>query len=339
MNLHQWKTQIRAFNKSFADNKEIHEEWDRNTKANMHRFNKKNSIWNLDFKYYGKDEKAMVLVGASPCLKKDVEKLKEIDDHFCIVCANSSLKFLLRHNIKPDYCICLDSDIIDIPQHLDCESEGITLLASSALAGKALDKWKGPIYYMPYYSINKKLRGELRRKLGNTVKGGGNSITQALYVVSIIFGSKTVIFVANEYCFDTVKGYYADRTLAKQEPLDTIYPVFDIRGKERWTLPAHYNYVIWTERVCRDLTPPGFFIDTSFGLLGKDCPAIHVMDLSEAIKVVKEAFRKRDILNNAKTEKERLKIIEEISGKYEPSQVYHYNMQEHRERLLQLIRS
>lgn len=339
MNLHQWKGHIRGFNKEFAKHHVIRKEWQKNTTANIKRFNKNNSIWNLLWKYYGADEKAMVLVGSSPCLKKDINKLKELDDDFCIVCANSSLKFLLRHNIKPQYCIALDSDHIDIPQHLDCDSKDITLLASTSVCSEALDKWKGPIYYMPYYSVTKDLRLKIRRRLGRAVCGGGNSITQAFWVVSVIFGSRTVIFVGNEYCFDNIQNYYADKKTAKQEKLSTLYPVVDVLGRERWTLPAHYNYVIWQEKVCNDLCPPGFFIDTSFGLLGKDCRAIHVMELSEAIKKVKEAFKTRDKLNAAKTEEAKLKIIERVKPKYEPSQVYRYNLSEHREQLLQLARS
>jgi hypothetical protein len=339
MNLHQWRKQIRNFNDSFKGHKEIFKQWEKHTKANIPRFNKENSIWNLEWKYYRGDEKAMVLVGSSPCLKRDINKLKELDDNFLIVCANSSLRYLVKHRIKPQYCISLDSDDIDIPQHLDCDSSDITLLASSVTSPKALDNWKGPIYFMPYYSVSKKCKDQLRRKLGKAVYSGGNSMTSALYLVSVIFGSKTVIFVANEYCFDKVEDYYADKTAAKQEILNTVYPVVDVNGKQRWTIPGLYTYVIWTEKVCMDLTPPGFFIDTSFGMLGKDCKAIHLMELSEAIKKVKSAFKTTKRLNKAKTEDDRLKIIRSIIPKDEPSEVFHYNMQEHRERLLQLARS
>jgi hypothetical protein len=304
----------------------------------MPLFKRENSVWNLQWKYYKENEKAMVLVGASPCLRKDVEKLKELDDRFCIVCANSSLKFLLKHGIRPDYCIALDSDHIDIPQHLDCDSEGISLLASTAVCKKALKAWKGPIYFMPYLAVPLYLRNKIRRRLGNMICGGGNSMTQAFWLVSVVFGSRTVIFVANEYCFDDVKNYYADKKAAKQEPLNTIYPVVDVLGRERWTLPAHYNYVIWQEKACTDLSPAGFFIDTSFGLLGKDCPNIHIMDLSEAISKVKKAFDDRDRLNNTKSDRKRNKIIKELKPQYEPCEVYRYDMSEHRERLLQLAR-
>jgi len=339
MNFHQWKDQIKSFNSAFEKHTEVRDQWEENTIANMHRFKKENSIWALEWSYYKEKEKGMLLVGASPCLKRDVEKLKEIDENFCIVAANSSLKFLLKNGITPDYCLCLDSDKIDIPQHLDIDTDQVTLLASTAVDPGALDNWKGPIYYMPYYSVTKPLRKKLYRRLGKSVPGGGNSMTQAFYVVSIIFGSKTVIFVANEYCFDSRKDYYADKEAAKQEKLKILYPAVDVIGRKRWTLPAHYNYVIWQEKVCNDLCPPGFFIDTSFGLLGKDCKSIHIMDLLDAIKEVSKAFVTRDRLNSAKTDKARQKIIKEVRIEPEKSDVYRYNLHEQREKMLHFARS
>ena len=282
----------------------------------------------------------MILSGSSPSLKNDIHKFNELDDKFIIVCANSVLQFFVRNKIKPHYCICLDADEIDIPQHLDCDNKDITLLASSAISGKALDKWKGPIYFMPYYSCTTELRRKLSNRLGKSVMGGGNSISQALWVVSVIFGSKTVMFAGNEFCFDKVKNYYADPKAAKQEKMETIYPIKDVLGRERWTQPAHYNYALWIEKVCQDLCPPGYFIDTSFGLLGRDKDSvIHIMEFSEAIKKIKWSFDMRDKLNNTKNEIERLKILQNLKGKYDQSEVYRYNLSEHRERILQLARS
>jgi hypothetical protein len=318
----------------------LHQTWSKRTRENIPRFKKKNSIWTQDFKYYGENEKAVVIVGASPSLANDVEKLKDLDDNFIIMCANSSLKFLLKNDIKPHYVVCVDTDDVDIPSHLDIpNSEKITLLASTVVCGKALDNWKGPIYYLPYYSIEKELRDKVRRRLGRAVPSGGNSMTSAFYVASIIFGSRTVIFAGNEYCFDKVKNYYADTDAAKQEKLETRFPITDVLGRERWTLPAHYNYATWTQMMCNNLAPKGHFIDTSFGILAKDCNSIHVMYLDEAIKKVKWSFNMKDKLNNTKSEKEKSKILERIIGKHEQSQVYRYNVSEHIERILQLARS
>jgi len=334
MNIHQWKKQIRNFNKAY-ENSAPSKQWNRNTRANLSRFNKENSIWSMQWKYTGEEEKAMVLVGSSPCLAEDVKKLKALDDNFIIICANSALKYLLKNGVKPHYVISIDSDDIDIPQHLDIEENDIILLASSVTCAKALDNWKGPIWYAPYYSINKKMKPILRGKLGRSVPCGGNSITQALVICTVIWGGHTVIFVANELCLD--KKYYADPKAAKQEEIKRLYPAVDVKGRERWTLPALYNYAIWTERVCTDLSPPGYFIDTSFGMLGKDRSAIHVVELSEAIEQVRNAFRIKKELN-------KLDMKEKITdafrkAKNDKSQVYRYNVQEQQGEILRLARS
>ena len=97
---------------------------------------------------------------------------------------------------------------------------------------------------------------------------------------------------------------------------------------------------IWTEKICADLSPPGFFADTSFGVLGKDDSVIHVMDLSKAIKLIKGSFAIARDLTKAKTESERLKIIGEITPENDDKgEVYRYNMHEQRERILQFARS
>jgi len=287
--------------------------------------------------FAGVKERAVVLVGSSPRLAGDVERLRGLNDNFRIICANSALKFLLKHGVRPHYTICLDSDRIDIPQHLDCDNEGITLLASSVVCHEALDLWKGPILFMPYYSVSKDLKPQLRRRLGRKIDSGGNSITQALVLSTLIWGCQTVIFVANEYCFD--ESYYADKEAAKQEKLETLYPVIDVLGHKRWTLPALYVYAIWTEKVCNDLSPPAFFMDTSFGLLGKDAKGIHVMEIAEAIKRTNWAFEVKQRLNNASSDDEKAQIVKEISPPDDQSEVLRYDMQVQRPRLLQLARS
>ena len=339
MNIHQWKAQVKLFNNQFDEHNEIKKQWNENIEKNLHRFKKELSIWNLEWLFY-KKEKSVVVVGSSPSLKKDVEKLKELDDRFCIICANSVLKFLIRHDVIPDYCIAIDSDDIDIPQHLDIDRDDVTLLASTVTCTEALDNWKGPIYYLPYYSVDKKIKTKVRRILGKAVPSGGNSMTEAMYIGTMIFGSRTLIFAGNEYCFDSVKKYYADDKAAKQEKMPVVYPIVDVLGRDRWTQPAHFLYAAWTEKIAIDLSPPGYFIDTSFGILGRDKGSvIKVMELSEAIERVKWALGEAKRLNEAKTDKARDKILKEIGGENDKSEVYRYNLQEHRDRLLQLARS
>lgn len=338
MNIHQWKKYVNKFNGAFEENMALRNEWNNNTLENLHRFNKGNSIWNLLDLYSGEKEKIAVLVGASPCLAKDVEYLKELDDNFFIICANSAFPILSKHNIKPKFVICLDSDWIDIPQHLDYPSEGITLLASSCICSKALNNWKGPIYYQAYYSIDKEIRPRVRAKLGKKILGGGNSISQALLIATHIFDCKTVMFVGNEFCFD--KDYYADSSIPKQETIKASLSVIDVRGQERWTLPSLFIYALWIDKACGDLTPPGFFIDTSLGLLGKTNSAVHSLELPEAIKRVKWSCEMKEKINSQKSDEDKAKLILSIASPEEPeSEVLRYHFNEHRNDLIRLAKT
>jgi hypothetical protein len=171
MNIYQWKSQIKGFNDGFDDVKP-QKEWDDNTKANLPKFNKKNSIWNLKGLYSGEngnEDKAIVIVGASPCLKRDVKKLKQCDDNFIIVSVNSALRYLLDHGITPDYVVCLDSDYKDIYQHLDCDSENLTLLTANTINPKVLANWKGKVWFSAYMGVDKKYKRRLRYHLGESV--------------------------------------------------------------------------------------------------------------------------------------------------------------------------
>ena len=98
MNIYQWKSQLKAFNAAFEGVKP-QQEWDDNTKANLPKLNKTNSIWKLKGMCSGtngNEEKAIVIVGASPCLKRDVEKLKQCDDNFIIISVNSAPEISFR---------------------------------------------------------------------------------------------------------------------------------------------------------------------------------------------------------------------------------------------------
>ena len=64
------------------------------------------------------------------------------------------------------------------------------------------------------------------------------------------------------------------------------------------------------------------------------------MELSRAIGVIKDAFVTKDRLNAAKNEKERQKIIKEVSVEKDgKSGVFRYDVSEQREQLLQLART
>lgn len=295
MNIDQFKQSIKFFNKRHQEATNPIELWSENTERNLPRIKKKDSIWQLENLLKDEKEKAVVLIGASPCLKRDVEKLKALDDNFITIAANSALKFLLKNGFKPDYVIALDGDKTNLVGHLDCDNEDLTLITSNATAPEAIDVWKGKIIWSPYYSIHKHLKSKVRSRLGRTTPCGGNSITAAAVIAYTVFDARLIIFVGSEGCFD--KRYYVDKPSVWEKSETMQFKATDSKGRERRTNIPLNLYTQWLEKMAIDL-PECTLVDTSFGLLGVDKNSrIHVMGLSEVIQRVKHSFQKKKEIN------------------------------------------
>lgn len=293
----QWKTLMRGFNEScILPTKE----WNHNTKVNLKRFHASNSIWKLCGSFLPPADKTAVVVGTSPCLNRDAEKLKECDDDFRIFCVNSSLKFLLKKGINPHFVVVLDSDEGDIYKHLDVDSKNLTLIASNIVSPKVLANWKGKIWYLPYYGMKKSLHQKVRNRLGKGIPVGGNAFGTTVSMVVQLFGSRIVILVGSECCYD--KLYYPSKDIARENnAIPTEFFIKDINGKERVTTTALHTYKLWIERFAKETAPYIKIIDTSEGILGKrdEDSKIYIYELSEIIGKVKEAAKKKKEIINA----------------------------------------
>lgn len=292
----QWRNSIEAFNNGCCVPEN---EWDDNTAANLHRLNKDNSVWNFERAFVSPNDKAVVIVGASPCLERDVETLKKCGKKdFAIFCVNSALKFLLAHDVKPDYVVALDSDDHDIHEHLDVDSKDLTLIASNVLSPRVLDDWKGKIWFFPYLGMpDKKLRPKVTRRLGKSIPVGGNTLNTTISMAVNIFGARILILVASECCYD--KHYYVQKDIARNNNKVTEFYTVDVDGNRRVTTTALFTYKIWLEGMAAHIHPHIKIIDTSFGILGKrdDKSAIYVYPLEEIIAKVKQAANKKRRVN------------------------------------------
>jgi len=295
----QWRHIIKGFNENAIVPED---EWNVNTKANMDKLHASNSVWKMKGMFFPPDDKAVVIVGASPCLKRDVEKLKACDDDFSVFCVNSALKFMLDHGVKPDFVVALDSDDEDIYSHLDVDSKDLTLIASNVVSPRVLDKWQGKIWFMPYYGATPDLNRKVRGRLGKTVPIGGNALGTTVAMAIEVFYARIIVLAASECCYD--KQYYPSKTIARNNAKPTEFFVKDINGNNRVTTVALHTYKLWLERLALEVSPKIKIIDTSEGILGRreDRSYIYTYELSDIIGRIKEAAnKKREIINDNPT--------------------------------------
>ena len=319
MNEYQFRRLVRFFNDKHMENNPT-EEWDANSLANLHRYNRENSAWRLLDKNL---EDAIIVVGASPCLMEDVKKLAKLEEHplrkrFIIIVVNAALKVCLKNGVKPDYVIAIDGNPATIVDDLDCENENLVLLCTNSVAPKVFDVWKGKeVWWLPYYALSKDVSSKVRKKLGRKMPTGGNNFSSAMAFGYGILGARIFIMVGCEHCYD--KHYYGHKK-SKWEGVSGIshWRTKDIRGKDRWTNIPLWQYKIWIEKMVEEL-PHCVFMDTSWGILGTDNNHIEHEDLTDAIERTIEAF---EISEQAKSDPiltEKLRYDAAYStGKYIP---------------------
>jgi len=292
----QWESAIKGFNNYSCVPEE---EWEQNTEANMPRLHRSNSLWNLEGLFDPPKDKAVIVIGASPILNRDVAKLKGLDrEDFCIVCVNSALKLVMKAGVKPDFVICIDSDEEDIMQHLDVDSTGIQLITCNSISPKVLDAWKGPVWFFPYLSVSVQLRKKLKNRLGWTIPTGGNALGTMIAIAVKVFHARIIVLVASECCY--TKDYYPSKNIPRNNKQPVEFYETDINGCKRLTTQALHTYKIWIERLAIEVHPVVKVIDTSEGLMGKrdEKSYIYTYELSEIINKIKEASdKKRELIN------------------------------------------
>lgn len=291
----QWENSIKAFN----DYSIVPEsEWEENTLANIERFHRSNSIWTMEGAFNPPNDRAVIVVGASPCLKRDVEKLKACSrEDFCIVSVNSALKYMLDKGVEPEYVVALDSDHEDIADHLDVDSKDLKLIASNVVSPKVLDRWKGDILYFPYFCVSEKYKKRLRNRLGKMIPVGGNALATMVSTAIQVWNARIIILSASECCYD--KDYYPSKDIKRNNAEAAEFYVNDVDGNRRITTTALHTYKLWLERLAVHVTPAVKIIDTSQGILGVGKSYIYTYELSEIIKIVKDAIeKKKEIIRN-----------------------------------------
>lgn len=319
MNEQQFRNVIDFFNDKHLSQKP-ETLWNENTIANLPRMSKERSIWRLEGKH---ENDAMIIIGASPSLLKDLPALAELEKnprrkHFVLIVVNSALKPCLNAGVNPDYVIAIDGNPETIVDDLDCDNENLTLIASNNVAPKIFDVWKGKdIWWSPYYCLSKEVTKKAKAKLGKRMPSGGNAFSAAMGIGYTVFNSRIFIMVGAEHCYD--EQYYAHKK-SRWEKTEKLshWKVLDIKDRERFTNIPLWQYKIWIEHMANDLTHVRF-VDTSYGLLGTDTDRIQHCDLRDAIKKTVYAYDLIDQMKNNKIENEKIRYdAAYATGQYFP---------------------
>lgn len=238
--------------------------------------------------------KAVIFAGNGPSLMKAIDMFKERDDRFILVCANSALETLLKHDVVPDYVILIDGRkghwTMDID---DDRCKDIVAIFSPAAEPETVSKWRGKCYVIPYKFEDETISAEVEKRWGNEYPtSGGNSINCAIALFVRFCLSTIYLIVGNELSW--AGNYYAD---GRKHDLDIASRVItkNIYGEDVRTCVTHFEYKLWLENFIKALYPDFYFCNCSEGIVGvesdgKVWPLLDHKPLDLAIQDVKKAM-------------------------------------------------
>ena len=235
--------------------------WTENARVNRELFKQTGKAWatvDLQDLHLGK---AVVMIGASPALSKQLDTLRELqhDSDFILFGISCNLKYLLDNGIKPQYVITVDPHWSqgDFWKDLDMEkTKDITLITNVFSYPDMLRTWKGPLKWLYLASDDKPFDRKLKKWYApvNGIGAGFPSLMGQFNIGMVfsvlVLGCRIVLFVGNELSYATEKTtYYVDRT--DEKDIDKKHPAMDIHGQVVYT-----SYQLWALKVASE-----YFID------------------------------------------------------------------------------
>jgi hypothetical protein len=282
--------------------------WLKNLGENKETF-LKSSGWATDHLQDAENGKTAIIMGASPKISDQVEKLKEIQkDHDFVMCGlSSNLEFLLNNGIQPKYLITIDADPSqgEFWDTLDMErTKDIILVANTFSYPEMLKRWKGPLYFLAFSSEDKKFRRK-QDKYYAPINGIGTGFIALMGQFNVLtafaflcLGCHIILFVGNEMSYkDREVQYYVDRKDPRDK--DPIWPQGDIYGNIVYTTPGLMALKIALEHFIESISGAGWFINCSeAGIFGitkrfpdRHVPWIQQMTLKNGIAQARHIMR------------------------------------------------
>ena len=261
-----------------------------NIMRNMHFIKKSNYI--MDFSNDIQNDIPAIIVSAGPSLDKNIDELKRAEGKAFILATDTSIKYLLEHNINFDAEITIDPK--KSPKHME-NPRCADIPLFSALEGhnEILEKhtgrkiWFNGVYFM------KKLYSKYHKYFPEQNIGG--SVATSAFNVCNLLGFKRIIFIGQDLAYSGEKTHAGGITKKVQYEESNIEYVEGIDGKK---IRTRYDWVIyrdWFEENIKKLNGVEVIDATEGGALIK---GTKIMKLSEVIdKYCDKEFSFKDIVN------------------------------------------
>lgn len=196
-------------------------------------------------------ERACILVGSSPGIKKQVDTLKRLNHNFILISSNGAYQFLVKNGIIPDYVILIEArdHVVD---DLKVSSNGTKLVVSPFVDPEILNTWGGD--YENYMvgggdRINEVLSRDWEGKSDIDI-GGGNVINASLLWAYKYLMCRSFVMIGVSLCYYDdyyVDGRSTEYVMRDFEKSKGFHKAVDMYGEVVNTTAPLLMYKTWLE--------------------------------------------------------------------------------------------
>nr|MDA8213167.1 DUF115 domain-containing protein [Clostridia bacterium] len=233
---------------------------------------------------FGKFEgQPAIIISAGPSLNKNCELLKEAKGKAVLICVDTALKTLLKHDIHPDLLVALDGSELNCKHFEGIDIDDVPLIFLPTTHHKIVNEYKGA-----KFSIG--AGNDLINWISKHIDWKGaisysGSVATAAFDVAARMGANPIIFVGQDLAYSGGKTH-ADGTIYEGKRVDEYssgnkFYIEDIEGKPVLTDLVLYSFLQWFENMIR-LAPEGkVFIDATEG--GARIKGTRILTLREVL--------------------------------------------------------
>jgi hypothetical protein len=189
---------------------EFEENWISHIFSNVHYLYSSTPVSNLFGKFR---DIPGIIVSAGPSLKKNVNLLKDLRDRALIVCVDTALKVLQKHNIVPHLVMTLDSQKYSLKHFLGLKDMNPALLADIVSYPRLLESYSGEKIFSTTSKFFSDRSGNLKREttpvwdwveqytgpIGDIQSGG--SVATSVFDFFLNIGCSPIILVGQDLAY------------------------------------------------------------------------------------------------------------------------------------------
>lgn len=221
-----------------------------------------------------------IIVGAGPSLDNNIVELKRAKGKSIIFATDTSLKYLLAHDIIPDFIVTLDA--LKSNRHFEDDRwKDIPLLCSIESKSAILDLHRGKKIF---FNTGKYLE-HMYLTLGKTLLtySSGGSVATACFSICANLGFKKIVLIGQDLAYKGDFTHAGDVILNARGSGQNTLMVKNIYGNMIKTRYDWYTYILWYNEaisICKEHSIE--VIDATEG--GAKLEGSTVMTLSEVIR-------------------------------------------------------